>query len=52
MLQRDAVQTLRFGATRSKFCQIILHRESPHFKIHSNVMGDFKNLKSVGIPEF
>jgi hypothetical protein len=28
----------------------VLHWESPHLKIHGNATGDFKNLKSVGVP--
>jgi hypothetical protein len=40
------------AANPCKLAAPILHQEVPLLKNRSNAMGDFKNLKNVGIPLF
>jgi hypothetical protein len=50
-LLRNAYQFLRRTAASSgKSGYTILHRETPLLKNRNNAMGDFKNLKSAGVP--
>jgi hypothetical protein len=50
-LLRNAHQFLRRTAASSgKSGDTILHREPPLLKNRSDATGDFKNLKSVGVP--
>jgi hypothetical protein len=50
-LLRNAHQFLRRTAASSgKSGDTILHREPPLLKNHSDATGDFKNLKSFGVP--
>jgi hypothetical protein len=50
-LLRNAHQFLwRTAASSGKSGDAILHREPPLLKNRSDAMGDFKNLKSAGVP--
>jgi hypothetical protein len=50
-LLRNAHQFLRHTAASSgKSGDAILHHEPPLLKNRSDATGDFKNLKSVGVP--
>jgi hypothetical protein len=40
----------RRAANKCKAADPILHREPPFLKNCNNATGDFKNLKSVGVP--
>jgi hypothetical protein len=46
----EAVQRDGSKLTPLAAADLILHREPPLLKNRSNAMGDFKNLKSVGVP--
>jgi hypothetical protein len=49
-VQRDGIKFSPRTANPYKSADPILHRETPLFKNLSNATGDFKILKSVGVP--
>jgi hypothetical protein len=49
-VQRDGSKSTLCTANPCQSADAILHHESPLLKNRSNVMGDFKNFKRVGVP--
>jgi hypothetical protein len=49
-VKHDGSKLTPHAANPCKSADPILHHEPPLLKNSSNVTGDFKNLKSVGVP--